>query len=217
MKEKLIILNLLLFCSANACSNHSDSESPDSGDDQNQTVEPINNSNPGSNTNANSGNNSGGTTEGSSSGSDAIGTLGSGEESGVPEGYSSWAELNQLDPKEKNLFTFKGEDPVNALLGEDPLCEVYVLAHYRDKNGKEVFALKTSFSHNGDTHPYLLATIDATALSVTATDVDNKSQAFFKFAKTGDFLSSTAMNLKWFHINHYDTGVCENLKLVEKN
>lgn len=133
--------------------------------------------------------------------------------SGVPEGWTSWEDFNLAKPESRSQSILDGTDPAQDLLGEDPLCSIFVLASFLDEKSRPSYVLRTSFHHNNQTHGYLLVSLDPTAESVVGTGASGKDQIFFKFSAPGDFYSAERMNLKWFHINHYDTGVCEQLQM----
>jgi hypothetical protein len=132
--------------------------------------------------------------------------------SGVPAGFSSWDELNTAEPAARSLLTLEGLDPSQELLGEDPKCSVYVLAAYLDENGRPNYILRTSFKHNSDTHSWVRMIVENDSTQVIGKGSNGQDQIFLKLEQAGDLLSASRMNLKWFHINHFDVGICENLK-----
>ncbi len=133
--------------------------------------------------------------------------------SGIPVGFSSWDELNTVDPATRSLLTLDGRDPSQELLGENPLCSVYVLAAYLDEKGVPNYALRSSFKHNSDTHTWVRMSVQKDSTQIIGTGSNGQDQIFLKLERPGDLLSASRMNLKWFHINHFDVGVCENLKV----
>jgi len=134
-------------------------------------------------------------------------------DTGVPEGYLSWDEFNTIDPESRSLLIFDGTDPAAELLGEGPLCSVYVLAAYLKENSQPTYVLRTSFKHNKQSHAWISLSFEKDNPRMTGNGSNGQDQIFLQLAQPGDMLSVTRMNLKWFHINHFDTGVCENLKL----
>lgn len=134
-------------------------------------------------------------------------------DTGVPKGYLSWDEFNTIDPETRSLFIFNGIDPAAELLGENPVCSVYLLAAYLNENSQPTYVLRTSFKHNNQSHGWILLSLEKDNPRVTGTGSNGQDQIFLQLDQAGDVLSATRMNLKWFHINHFDTGVCENLKM----
>ncbi len=133
--------------------------------------------------------------------------------SGVPLGYKDWDELNMKDPETRSLANFEGSDPAQELLGENALCSIYILAAYLNEKSQATYILRTSFKHNEQTHGWIPISIDADSTRAIGTGGNGQDQIFLQLAEAGNLLSATRMNLKWFHINHFDTGVCENLQL----
>lgn len=131
---------------------------------------------------------------------------------GTPEGFSSWDEFNPPNkPELMSLFTWEGKDQAGELFGESTPCSVFVLARYLDNEQQVVHVVRTSFSHNSETHPYLLVKVDPSGLAAQGTDASGRDQVYFELEVAGDFSSASSMRLKWFHLNHFDTGVCTQL------
>ncbi|MDQ3234968.1 MAG: hypothetical protein M3Q07_24435, partial [Pseudobdellovibrionaceae bacterium] len=77
-------------------------------------------------------------------------------ESGVPAGFLSWDEFNTVDPENRSLLIFDGTDPAAELLGDNPLCSVYVLAAYLNEKSQPTYVMRTSFKHNNQSHAWIL-------------------------------------------------------------
>jgi len=136
---------------------------------------------------------------------------------GVPSGYSSWDELNTENPENRSLVILDGTDPAQDLLGGNPLCSVFILAAYLNEQGQATYVLRTSFKHNEQTHGWISISLDLDSTRVIGKGMNGQDQIFLQLAQAGDLLSAERMNLKWFHINHFDTGVCENLQRRNAN
>lgn len=130
---------------------------------------------------------------------------------GVPPGFTSWDEFNNLDPETRSIRILDGIDPSQELLGEDPRCSVYVLTAFLNEKGATSYVLRTSFKHNNQSHGWILVTPEQSSTRVTGTGSNGQDQIFLELTQAGDLSSAVRMNLKWFHINHFDTGVCEKL------
>lgn len=129
----------------------------------------------------------------------------------VPPGFTSWEEFNSLDPETRSLRILDGTDPSQELLGEDARCSVYVLTSFLNDKGETSHVLRTSFKHNNQSHGWIMVTPEQSSTRVTGTGPNGQDQIFLELTQAGDISSATRMNLKWFHINHFDTGVCEKL------
>ena len=136
---------------------------------------------------------------------------------GVPAGYSSWDEFNVENPESRNLMIFDGADPAQDLLGGSPLCSVFVLAAYLNEQRQATYILRTSFKHNEQSHGWISISLDQDSTRAIGKGSNGQDQIFLQLAQAGDLLSAERMNLKWFHINHFDTGVCENLRRRNAN
>jgi hypothetical protein len=136
---------------------------------------------------------------------------------GVPLGFTSWDEFNSLDPETRSLRILDGNDPSQELIGEDPRCSVYILAAFLNEKGEASYVLRTSFKHNNQSHGWIMVTPEKSSTRVIGTGSNGQDQIFLELAQAGDLPSATRMNLKWFHINHFDTGVCEKLNSRTKS
>lgn len=130
---------------------------------------------------------------------------------GVPQGFTSWDEFNRLDPETLSFRILDGMDPSQELLGEDPRCSVYVLSAFLNEKGEASYVLRTSFKHNNQSHGWIVVTLAPSSTRVTGSGSNGQDQIFLELSQAGDIFSARRMNLKWFHINHFDTGVCEKL------
>jgi hypothetical protein len=137
--------------------------------------------------------------------------------SGVPSGYSSWDEFNMESPESRSLIILDGSDPAQDLLGGSPLCSIFILSAYLNEQGQATYVLRTSFRHNKQTHGWISISLDLDSTRVIGKGMNGQDQIFLQLAQAGDVLSAERMNLKWFHINHFDTGVCENLQRRNAN
>ncbi len=133
--------------------------------------------------------------------------------SGVPLGFTSWDDFNSEDPETRSQSILRGKDPAQDLLGDDPLCSVYILSAFLNKDGDASYVLRTSFKHNNQSHGWILVTVKNDSTRVTGIGSNGQDQIFLELANPGNLLSAKRMNLKWFHVNHFDTGVCENLAI----
>lgn len=88
-----------------------------------------------------------------------------------------------------------------------------IIAAYLNEKSRLTYILRTSFKHSEQTHGWIAISIDPDSTRVIGTAGNGQDQIFMQLAEAGNLLSATRMNLKWFHINHFDTGVCENLQL----
>lgn len=131
---------------------------------------------------------------------------------GVPPGFTSWDEFNSLDPETRSMRILDGTDPSQELLGEDPRCSVYVLTAFLNEKGESSYVLRTSFKHNNQSHGWIMVTPEKSSTRITGTGSNGQDQIFLELTQAGDISSAIRMNLKWFHVNHFDTGVCEKLK-----
>jgi predicted small lipoprotein YifL len=136
----------------------------------------------------------------------------------VPTGFTSWEDLATVDPERQSLLAFDGTDPLAELLGEPADCTLYVMAKRLQADGTFHLVMRTSFSHGDDSHPPI--EIPEAALAETAVTAVNELAditLFLALAEPMALETVTRFNLKWFHINHYDTGTCERLALRANN
>lgn len=129
------------------------------------------------------------------------------------EGFASWAELEASDPELSSQHIFDGKDPSAELLGEDARCSIYLQTRLREDSSPDRWVLRSSFRHLEDKPRALaLPVLKADDQSLQAEADDKTVSVFLKLSRAGEIFSLQKAQIKWFHINHYDVFICEELQ-----
>ncbi|NRA64176.1 MAG: hypothetical protein HRU19_06800 [Pseudobacteriovorax sp.] len=134
----------------------------------------------------------------------------------VPSNFSSWDEVDAIDPETGSLMIFDGQDPDLAS------CSIYVIGQTTDQQGRTQLILRSSFSHNGDGHPFFVTTIpsdfervdgkEVRLIGRNATDPGEISVSF-KVDAALSVENIANVIIKWWHKDHFDVNVCNSLAL----
>lgn len=145
----------------------------------------------------------------------------------VSDEENSWDQYESIDPEAESIAIFDGIDPVVALFNltipdpsmwQDDSCSFYILAEFTNDAGKLSYVVRTSFKHNDDwTPPLLVEVTDASSTSLSGRSRGQRDEIFLRLAAAGDIYSIQKLNMKWFHINHFDTFTCENTVMRDLN
>jgi hypothetical protein len=130
----------------------------------------------------------------------------------LPAGFKNLDELNEVDPEKQSLMIFDGSKPVTR-----EACSVYIVAEAKDGSGNPRYYVRSTLTHGTVTHSYLVLDLKDRA----ATKIDgigsnhlsgNLDLATFVLAEPGRIESSTRVNIKWWHTDHWHVFSCEKLK-----
>ncbi len=130
----------------------------------------------------------------------------------VPGGFPSWDAINTADPEKTAAFVFDGVDPIAESFGDDARCSVYIMASFTDEKSVETHLLRTSFAHNGHSHPFVrISATDPQALILSGKSDSGQDEMKLTLQQAGVVSSPSSARIRWFHSDHFHNDVCERL------
>ena len=130
----------------------------------------------------------------------------------IPGGFPSWEAINTADPEKTAAVIFDGIDPVAESFGDDARCSVYIMASYTDEKSVETHLMRTSFAHNGHSHPFVrIGLSDPVAINLIGKSDSGQDEMRLTLQQAGAMSRLSSARVRWFHSDHYHNDVCERL------
>ena len=124
----------------------------------------------------------------------------------VPANFSSWEEINEVDPETRSITILDGVDPSGEI------CSIYLMAIMDLDESRKQFIVRTSFGHGNDSHKFFVVPqlTEEGGRSLGET-LEDPGQIAMVFKGGNDFGAVEAVFLKWWHNDHFDINRCLNL------
>ena len=125
----------------------------------------------------------------------------------LPDGYSNWEEIDQVNPEERAMMILDGEDPIGGS------CSIYLMGTTIGPDGTVQFVVRSTFGHGDDGHK-LFVTQQPVGLAVRSIgkNMDEPGQIALEFSGGSSFKRVITVNIKWWHIDHFDIDRCTKLQ-----
>lgn len=130
----------------------------------------------------------------------------------LPKAWDSFAAMDLADPVETAVRTFTGVDPIAELLGTPSVCTIWLMGQAVDKEGRTYYFFRSTFNHRGETHPVLVVTrSENNPLLLVGKSLTEIDEMAVETRVVDDLDTMTAVRIKWFHRDHFDTFKCERI------
>ncbi|SMF60095.1 hypothetical protein [Pseudobacteriovorax antillogorgiicola] len=137
------------------------------------------------------------------------------EKGELPPSFSSWDQVNEVDPVAASQFVFSGSNPVFASGEQGNSCQVYLMGKTINPVSQQTqWIIRSSFNHDGDGHSYFLVDLPNEFQSVVSAELADGSQIALGF--NGNVYHSSQLSyakIKWLHGNHFHTDQCKELSI----
>ncbi len=126
----------------------------------------------------------------------------------LPGLFTSWEQIDQLDPEQSSVTILDGQDSIAYS------CSIYLMAITENSAGSIQYIVRSSFSHGGEGHKLFVVPAPTSGDETSiGKNIEDPGQIALEFEGGTAFENVVTANIKWWHRDHFDINRCTNLVL----